>query len=181
VWFFGTANHDETTNELADKTYERAHVLELPREPEPFRLHPPRASRDPIAVAALLDAFARSRAAHPRAARQCYEYLRREVGPVLHDDFGIGITPRLERQLEAFVPVVLDAGGTIGEATDHVLATRLLRKIRGRHEARPRRYEALAEALEKRWLDRSAPASASLALVRRELDRHRGTDVGEEP
>ena len=30
VWFVGTANHDETTVAFADKTYDRAHVQELP-------------------------------------------------------------------------------------------------------------------------------------------------------
>ena len=32
VWFIGTANHDETTNELADKTYDRSHVMTLPKQ-----------------------------------------------------------------------------------------------------------------------------------------------------
>lgn len=30
VWFVGTANHDETTKDFADKTYDRAHVMKLP-------------------------------------------------------------------------------------------------------------------------------------------------------
>ena len=36
VWFVGTANHDETTVAFADKTYDRAHVQELPSRHEPF-------------------------------------------------------------------------------------------------------------------------------------------------
>jgi 5-methylcytosine-specific restriction endonuclease McrBC GTP-binding regulatory subunit McrB len=32
VWFIGTANHDETTKDFADKTYDRAHVMELPHQ-----------------------------------------------------------------------------------------------------------------------------------------------------
>ena len=34
VWFIGTANHDESTAEFADKTYDRAHVMEMPRKTE---------------------------------------------------------------------------------------------------------------------------------------------------
>ena len=30
VWFIGTANNDETTMGFADKTYDRAFILELP-------------------------------------------------------------------------------------------------------------------------------------------------------
>ncbi|MCH2806906.1 hypothetical protein K3V51_14800, partial [Listeria monocytogenes] len=32
------ANHDETTNEFADKTYDRAHVMTLPRHEAKFKL-----------------------------------------------------------------------------------------------------------------------------------------------
>ena len=38
VWFVGTANHDETTKDFADKTYDRAHVMELPRHRETFKI-----------------------------------------------------------------------------------------------------------------------------------------------
>jgi AAA domain (dynein-related subfamily) len=38
VWFIGTANHDETTVEFADKTYDRAWVLELPRQNKSFNV-----------------------------------------------------------------------------------------------------------------------------------------------
>ena len=37
VWFVGTANHDETTKDFADKTYDRAHVMELPRNRAQFQ------------------------------------------------------------------------------------------------------------------------------------------------
>lgn len=38
VWFIGTANHEETTNELADKTYDRAHVMTLPKQDHRFEI-----------------------------------------------------------------------------------------------------------------------------------------------
>ena len=38
VWFIGTANHDETTNEFADKTYDRAHIMTLPRHDATFAI-----------------------------------------------------------------------------------------------------------------------------------------------
>ncbi|MGT2430368.1 AAA family ATPase [Cupriavidus basilensis] len=41
LWFIGTANQDETTNELADKTHDRAFVLELPRHEDRFELTQP--------------------------------------------------------------------------------------------------------------------------------------------
>jgi hypothetical protein len=38
VWFVGTANQDETTLEFADKTYDRAHVMELERSQQSFEI-----------------------------------------------------------------------------------------------------------------------------------------------
>ncbi|MBK6714586.1 MAG: hypothetical protein IPG57_05695 [Burkholderiales bacterium] len=53
VWFVGTANHDETTKDFADKTYDRAHVMELPRHREFFK---PKRSKG--AAARFSDCFA---------------------------------------------------------------------------------------------------------------------------
>lgn len=38
IWFIGTANQDETTLEFADKTYDRAHVMELHQQAEAFNV-----------------------------------------------------------------------------------------------------------------------------------------------
>jgi 5-methylcytosine-specific restriction endonuclease McrBC GTP-binding regulatory subunit McrB len=55
VWFVGTANHDETTNEFADKTYDRAHVMTLPRHEAGFKIEPkPKAS---FSYASLMERF----------------------------------------------------------------------------------------------------------------------------
>ena len=178
AWFFGTANHDETTNEFADKTYERAHVTELPQERPRFPLKPPDLSRPPLSLSRLLELFKESKGRHAKEAARSYEYLQSEFGALLYNDFGIGITPRLQKQLETFVPVVIECGGSIGEATDHVLATKLLRKIKDRHEARERHYRALAEVLDKRWIDPKHPSQAARKLVERELARHRSEDSG---
>ena len=60
VWFIGTANHDETTVEFADKTYDRALVMELPRHRQTFRAKC-RAERSPVSYKALLRAFVEAR------------------------------------------------------------------------------------------------------------------------
>ncbi len=52
IWFVGTANHDETTKDFADKTYDRSLVMEFPHRPQPFTVTPPK-RRDPISYAAL--------------------------------------------------------------------------------------------------------------------------------
>ena len=49
VWFVGTANHDETTMDFADKTYDRSHVMEFPHQPAPFKVDKP-SPRGPISL-----------------------------------------------------------------------------------------------------------------------------------
>jgi len=55
------------------------------------------------------------------------------------------------KQLEWFVPVVCAAGGTVREAADHILAMKVLRKIRGRYEFPTRTIESLRDDLPKFW------------------------------
>ena len=72
-----------------------------------------------------------------------------------------------------FVPVVVAAGGSIGEATDHILATKLLRKIRDRHDNRPEDIIALRDHVKTEWkqLDRDAGPVRSVELLNQELRR----------
>ncbi len=50
-----------------------------------------------------------------------------------------------------YIPVVVAAGGTVGEATDHVLAMRLLRKLKNRHDNRPEHLEELRQRILEAW------------------------------
>lgn len=166
VWFVGTANHDETTKDFADKTYDRAHVMELPRQREVFKPQrmPPRL---PVSLTALRKTFGKARAAHEKDAEKAYRFLDEAFADVLDRRFRVGWGNRLERQLLDFVPVVVAAGGSVGEAVDHILATKLLRKIRDRHDTRPDDLDALANTLKEKWplLDAKAPAAKSLAII----------------
>ena len=135
VWFVGTANHDETTVAFADKTYDRAHVQELPTRHEPFDARR-YGDAGPISFEALSMAFADA----SREYFQDVDTVRRFLGEGLRNEFarfGVGWGNRLERQVERFVPVVLGAGGSITEAVDHLVATKLVRKLEDRFGVRP--------------------------------------------
>lgn len=172
VWFVGTANHDETTKDFADKTYDRAHVMELPRHRESFKPKRLRA-RAPVAMAGLQAAFAAAQTAHQRKATEAYRFLDDRFADVLGKRFRVGWGNRLERQMMNFVPVVLAAGGSVAEAVDHVLATKLLRKIRDRHDTRPDDLEALRTALDDAWplLRSEDKPGKSMGIVQSELRR----------
>lgn len=178
VWFIGTANHDETTKDFADKTYDRAHVMELPRNRETFErkdFQP----QDPVSLAALQNAFNLAVETHQGDAAKAYQFLQDKLGDTLGHRFQVGWGNRLERQLGFYVPVVVAAGGTLGEATDHIVATKLLRKIRDRHDNRPEDIIALRERIQTGWdlLDKKHAPRRSLALLQQELHRLGHDDV----
>lgn len=178
VWFIGTANHDETTKDFADKTYDRAHVMELPRNRETFKRKdfPP---QNPVSLVALQTAFDAAVQTHEGDAAKAYEFLQNELGETLGRRFRVGWGNRLERHVGRYVPVVVAAGGTVGEATDHILATKLLRKIRDRHDNRPEDIIALRERIQTCWslLDKKHEPRRSLGLLKQELHRLGHDDV----
>lgn len=175
VWFVGTANHDETTKDFADKTFDRAHVMELPRRHSAFQASK-KYPRSAIALAALENAFDSAVATFHGEAERAYRTIDDRLAPPLGNEFEIGWGFRLKRQWDAFVPVVRAAGGTLGEAVDQLVASKLLRPLRDRHdlqaEALKRLREAIGAALkavDPAWS--SSDQSRSLAAIRRELVR----------
>ncbi|WP_440104685.1 AAA family ATPase [Streptosporangium sp. H16] len=152
VWFIGTANQDETTVGFAEKTLDRSNVIELPAQPEHFeyeRTEP----FPPFSFRALNRAFAAARKRHERSAHLVRAFLGGDLGDRLRRDFRISTGPRSVKQLSWFVPVVVDAGGTVREAADHALAMKVLRKVRGRYEFRSDTIRALRDDLPKFWAE----------------------------
>ena len=172
VWFVGTANHDETTRDFADKTYDRAHVMELPRHREEFERRDVR-PQQPVSLDALRNAFKKAMKDHEKDAKTAYGFLQQHLREMLGRRFRVGWGNRLERQMNSYVPVVIAAGGSVGEATDHIVATKLLRKIRDRHDNRPEDITALRDGILGAWqtLDNKTEPVQSEALLRDELHR----------
>jgi hypothetical protein len=170
VWFVGTANHDETTKGFADKTYDRAHVMSLPETPPtPGRVQSQVGA--PISHASLRACFERAQQTHASAATDALACLT-ALRPNLRESFQIAWGPRLERQLRAFVPVMVAAGGSVGEATDHLLAYRLLRKLEGRYDNRIPDLDRLRDQVGQALAKLKPPAELqSLKLLDRELHR----------
>jgi len=176
VWFIGTANHDETTVEFADKTYDRAHVMELPRQRNEFpAIRKP--DRRPISFMALTQAFEQARAANPRVSKTALQVLEKHLAQTLRDRFRVTWGNRLERQMADYIPVVLASGGKLVEAVDHLVATKLLRKIRGRHETQPQDLNELETAVVSTFqqLGKETPTQ-SLRLIQDERGQPRQTD-----
>jgi hypothetical protein len=175
VWFVGTANHDETTQDFADKTYDRAHVMELPRHREEFEIKK-QTTPSPYTYQALQDAFDKAKNSHREEAKKAYHFLEDKLGKILEDRFRVGWGNRLERQIESYLPVVIEAGGSTGEAADHIFATKILRKIRDRFDNRADDIKVLEEMLNASWseLDSKILPVRSQKILSDELRRLQG-------
>jgi hypothetical protein len=155
VWFVGTANHDESTVEFADKTYDRAHVMEMPRNTAAARFEVQiKKHRDPVSYTGLQKLFEKASISKAGDAINAYEWLSN--GPVttwISDHFRLGWGNRIESQLKLFVPAVIESGGTLSEAMDHLVSTKIVRKLRDRHDVRPKSLVELKEKFETSWFE----------------------------
>ena len=178
IWFIGTANHDETTFEFADKTYDRAHVMELPRHEERFEIdrHQPTIS---YSYSSLESAF-------NKAENVYFGEVTELIDEINHSDFvetlasrmGIGWGNRLERQAHRFVSTMLSSGASKGEALDHLIATKVLRtgKATGRYDTDREDVDKLSADLNALWksLSINEDATQSAKLLTNELKRKMG-------
>lgn len=156
VWFVGTANHDETTNAFADKTHDRAFVLELPKHgPVTEKLVRPSDSVT-WSFESLMGQFEEARKKHENNVKKLQGIIdASRLTKILNDEFQLGWGNRLEQQLVRFMPVVLECGGTEALALDHMLASRMFRegKVTGRHDKRADDLRRVEDALNDLWKD----------------------------
>ncbi len=175
VWFIGTANHDETTFEFADKTQDRSFVLELGRNG--MQQLPSTLKRPVIySVSSLRTSFQSAIISHRAEVDKVFKTLyEHELTTVLEKRFGIGWGNRLERQARQFLPVVVAAGGSMSQALDHLLSVRLFRdgKITGRYDTKPEHLSELQGNLNSVWerLFKADMAFKCEDRIERELER----------
>jgi hypothetical protein len=180
VWFIGTANHDESTAEFADKTYDRAHLMEMPRKTETALFDvQDRNKRAALSYQKLEAAFNDAAKTHEKDAQRATKWLREASFTAnLQRRFRVGWGNRLENQLARYLPVVVASGGSIGEAMDHLLVTKVFRKLKDRHDVRATALEELSIELQTAWeqLDPENPPERCVALIEQEIAAKQGED-----
>lgn len=129
VWFIGTANHDETTMEFADKTYDRAHVMVMERNTQKPSYQKVRQGAAHWSAEDLRNAFVEAQKSDEGKQQAAWVTEKMHaLKDVLKSEFDVSFGNRLERQIRDFVPVVCAAGGSKELALDHLLATKIVRK-----------------------------------------------------
>ena len=128
VWFVGTANVDESTQTIADKTYDRATMIELPsrKSEEDIPSRDPRPAGLQISHLHKLFSDAVGKGGLPPDVKRLIDAddLREHCGK-LRVDFG----SRIERIAERFVPVFCAADGKPRAALDRLVTTKVVRKL----------------------------------------------------
>lgn len=135
VWFIGTANHDETTASFAPKTQSRAHLMELPRKlPDTTELMARRGDHKGwgkvLGHSALAKQFDEAASDHRKIAGEADDFFRLILDVLESFDDELSWGPRITRQIRRFVPTVVATGGSMGLAVDHLLYTKLTRRLR---------------------------------------------------
>ena len=126
IWFVGTANRDESTFEISDKVYDRAQVVSLNRKGVSEGNYIP-ASAKFISVEKLESLFndAITNNKHRKAVIERLDAL----DAVLMEKFDLSFGNRIVTQTINFVGVFTAAGGTLENALDYQISTKILRKV----------------------------------------------------
>lgn len=172
IWFIGTANHDETTNEFAPKTYDRAHVMTLPRQDDGFQVTELR--RAAFSFESLMQRFEDAISQNAAEVKDLIEEITSgELTNLLKNRFDRGWGNRFERQALRFVPVYMAAGGKKEDALDHLLATRILRRgsVTQRYDIKVKDLTTLEQSIESVWKSWKSVPKRSRELLSEDRQR----------
>lgn len=126
IWFVGTANQDESTFEISDKVYDRAQVVSLNKKGVSEGRYID-AQKKYISVSDLIKLF--KSAINGYTDRRKVEDRLEELDFVLMDKFDTSFGNRIVTQAVDFAAVFTAAGGTLEDALDYQISTKLLRKV----------------------------------------------------
>ena len=145
--------------------------MELPQKIDFNFVAPP--EREAISFPALAKSFEAAVLKHQPQAESSFKSFTNEFSKILASGFRIGWGNRLEKQVKRFVSVSLAAGGSVGEAMDHIFATKILYRLRDRHDVRAEDLKVLQEQIFASWakIDQKHTPKKSQSLIEDELKR----------
>ena len=126
IWFIGTANRDESTFEISDKVYDRAQVISLNKKgiSEGKYTKP---GQKYISVSDLENLFENA----SLSGKDLDDVKERldSLDNLLIDKFDVSFGNRIVTQTIKFTAVYKAAGGTINDALDYQISTKIIRKV----------------------------------------------------
>ena len=128
IWFIGTANRDESTFEISDKVYDRAQVVSLNKKGKPEEKHRYNGTgKKFISVDDLQALFTSAKNSFAHAD----EVMARldSLDEMLMKKFDTSFGNRIVTQTIDFAAVFMAAGGSLENALDYQISTKIIRKI----------------------------------------------------
>lgn len=171
VWFIGTANHDETTLQFAPKTYDRANIMEMPKN------HTSIAKEINTDLDFVLTdntgLLANFSLADKEDIKSSHDYLANNGNfKKICNKLGIGWGNRLEKQIDKFIPIFIQLGGTRADAMDHIISSKILRNIQGRYDLQEKTLKEMKDELENNFADNFADLPEKcLEIIDQELEK----------
>ena len=126
IWFIGTVNKDESTFEISDKVYDRAQVVSLNRKGKSEGKYQS-TNQKFISVDGVKSLFNAAISSYKNKSE--VEHRLEELDKVLMDLFEISFGNRIVTQTVDFAAVFTAAGGTLEDALDYQISTKILRKV----------------------------------------------------
>ncbi len=126
LWFFGTANNDDSTFTITDKVYDRAISISLNDRGAVFDAEFTEPLRVPHEY--LKQLFNEAVSNYPLSKPNIAKFNKLDQYVVAK--FRIGFGNRIMRQIKIFVPIYVAAGGTELEALDFMFASKILKKFK---------------------------------------------------
>ena len=129
TWFVGTANKDDSTFIITDKVYDRSVILNFDKKGEKQKIDNslPIKMNNTDFQQLLRNASRFKTPADETKFNEMIKYLDKQI----KDKFEITFGNRIANQLEVFVPVYIECGGTVEEAIDIMFSRKILRKLEG--------------------------------------------------
>jgi hypothetical protein len=125
IWYIGTANNDDSTFSVSDKVYDRALTINIDNKGIPFVAPDTPPSR--ISFSAVDALYKQAVLDHPMEER--YLNMIEDLDSYVIKKFRVAFGNRIMKQMKVFVPAYVACGGTVVEAIDHILATKVFRKF----------------------------------------------------
>ncbi len=133
TYFIGTANKDDSTYTITDKVYDRAITINFDDRNEPFAVEG-EVKKISISFNKLQSLFkdAQDKEENTMSEKDFEKF--RSLADFTYDTFDITYGNRIMHQIECFVPVFVECGGSKEDALDFMFSRKVVAKLDGRFE-----------------------------------------------
>ena len=125
IWFVGTANNDESTFSISDKVYDRSMVLNINTKGAVFTPNPSQSAKLSYSYfnSLLLDALNKY-----KMTNELKDKIKK-IDNMMIDKFSSSFGNRILNQLEGFISMYIECGGSELDAIDYFLSSKILPKL----------------------------------------------------